>query len=132
MERAHTGSLWSLAGTSFPPLRRCSSAAAGPGRAGQGRAERGTERPGGAAARRGRGAGRRDREEAERAARGMERLPPTFPGRGAASGISAEREKTVGEVKEKVMQMIFFAGFVLNLMSCPYHCKICAQFQSHI
>lgn len=67
------------------------------GRSGQRRAERGSQRPGGAAARRERGAGRRDGERAKRAARGMERLPPTFLGRGASSEISPERENTMGE-----------------------------------
>lgn len=81
----------------LPPLRRCPGAAAGAGRAGQRRAERGSEHPGGAAARRERGAAWRDGQRAERAARGMERLPPSFPGRGASPEISAEREKTVGE-----------------------------------
>lgn len=70
---------------------------AGPGRAGQRRAERGSERPGGAAAHRERGTGPRDGEGAQRASRGMERLSPTFPGRGASSGISAEREKKLWE-----------------------------------
>lgn len=73
-----------MAGTSLSPLRRRSAAAAGPGSAGQRRAERGSERPGGAAAHRERRAGRRDREGTERVAPwGHGAAPSNFPGAGS-------------------------------------------------